>query len=84
METDADGSQALGQALGVLLKKGRRDCTSGSGGGGCINVMTEKLKKTADLSLWEHMDPVPTVRETAWYQPRPSACVRQLCSLVYL
>lgn len=81
METDADGSQALGQALGVLLKKGRRDCTSGRGD---INVMTEEPKQTADLSLWEHMDPGPTVRETAWYQPRPSECVRQLCSLVSL
>lgn len=34
---------------------------------GCINIMTEEPKETADLSLCEHMDPGPTVREAAWY-----------------
>lgn len=66
-------SQALVWTLGVLLKKGRKDCMEP----GEIKVMTEEPTETADLSLWEHMDSGPTVREPARDWPRSSACVWQ-------
>lgn len=63
-------SQTLVWTLGVILKKGRKDYMEP----GEVKVMTEE-PETADLSLWEHMDSGPTVRELALDWPRSSACV---------
>lgn len=48
---------------------------------GGVKVLTEEPTETAELSSWENIDFRPTVRESVWERPRPSACVRQLCCL---
>ena len=68
-----------GLSSGSSPEEGRRDCMSQGGQG-----HDGGTKGTGDLSSWEHMGSGPTVRELAWTRPRPSACVRQLCSLLCL
>ena len=65
METDAEiHSLTLGQALGVQLRRGRRDHMS----------KRRKFTEITDMSLWELIDSGPTARELAWNQHRSSAC----------
>lgn len=68
MEADTDiHSVALGQTLGVQLKRGSGDYKSKG-----VKIMME-LTETADVTLWELTDSELTARKSAWDQPRHSA-----------
>lgn len=55
-------SQALGRALGVLLKKGRRNSMSQVGG---VVIMMKELTETANLSAWKFIDSGPAISKPA-------------------
>ena len=65
MEADAEiHRQALGQALVVQMKRGKRDYMSKG-----VKIMSQQPKETADLSLQELKDSGLASREWAWHPP---------------